>query len=150
MSRPMQPPPFRFLRLDHVVLRARDVGTLLAFYRDTLGCPLERSNAELGLYQLRAGDSLIDLVDVAGPLGAAGGAPPGLAGGNVDHVCLRIEPFDPGAISAWLEAAGIDQEPVATRYGADGFGPSIYLRDPEGNRIELKGPPEARAAGVRP
>lgn len=142
MSRVPEPPPFRFLHLDHVVLRARDLRQLLAFYRDLLGCPLERTIEELGLHQLRAGSSLIDLVDAAGPLGVAGGAPPGRSGGNLEHVCLRIEPFDAETIGAWLDAAGVHHEPPARRYGADGFGLSIYLRDPEGNRIELKGPPE--------
>lgn len=149
MSAPVPQAPFRFLQLDHVVLRARDIRSLLVFYRDLLGCPLERTLEESGLYQLRAGASLIDLVDATGPLGAAGGPPPAREGGNVDHVCLRIAPFDAAAIGAWLDAAGVDHEPVARRYGADGFGPSIYLRDPEGNRIELKGPPEQQAPDAK-
>ncbi|MEE4361085.1 MAG: VOC family protein [Pseudomonadales bacterium] len=141
-------PPFRALRLDHLVLRARDIETLVAFYRDVLGCEVERVLPELGLHQLRAGDALIDLVDAQGPLGRADGAPPARAdGGNLDHFCLRIEPFDAAALAAWLDAAGIAHEAPARRYGADGFGPSIYLADPEGNRVELKGPPEADPRG---
>jgi catechol 2,3-dioxygenase-like lactoylglutathione lyase family enzyme len=135
-------PPFAHLHLDHLVIRARDVDALVAFYRDVLGCPVERVLEDLGLHQLRAGGSLIDLVDAAAPLGRQGGAPPGEDGGNLDHLCLRVEPFDADAIARWLDAAGVSHSPPERRYGADGFGPSIYLRDPEGNTVELKGPPE--------
>ncbi len=128
--------------LDHVVIRARDPNRLIQFYRDVLGCSLERQSApELGLYQLRAGRSLIDLVAVEGKLGREGGAAPG-AGDNMDHFCLRVNHFDPDRIIAHLARHGVEADPPTTRYGADGWGPSIYLRDPEGNRLELKGPPE--------
>jgi glyoxylase I family protein len=126
--------------LDHVVLRVRDVEAALRFYRDALGCPVERRSDALGLIQLRAGRSLIDLVPVDGPLGRAGGPPPG-AGRNVDHVALRIAGFDVDALSTHLRAHGIEPGEVAERYGAEGQGPSLYVRDPDGNVIELKGPP---------
>jgi glyoxylase I family protein len=140
-------PPFACLRLDHLVLRARDAAVLVAFYRDVLGCPVERVLPELGLHQLRAGDALVDIVDTALPLGAEGGAPPGVGARNLEHLCLRVAPFDPAAIAAWLDAAGVPYEAPARRYGADGYGPSIYLRDPEDNRVELKGPPDAPPHG---
>ena len=133
---------FQVLGLDHVVLRVRDIERALAFYRDVLGCALERSLEELGLYQLRAGSSLIDLVPVEGELGRMGGAPPGPDGRNVDHIALRIEPFDPEALRTHLQAHGITMGEVARRYGAEGQGPSIYIEDPDGNTVELKGPPE--------
>jgi catechol 2,3-dioxygenase-like lactoylglutathione lyase family enzyme len=95
---------------------------------------------KLGLFQLRAGTSLIDLVDVGGPLGRLGGAPPGPEGRNVDHLALRVAPFDEAALRAHLERHGVEPAEVAQRYGADGMGPSMYIRDPEGNVIELKGP----------
>jgi glyoxylase I family protein len=133
------PPPFLIRGLDHIVLRVVDLQKMLRFYTDVLGCTMERRQEELGLYQVRAGSSLIDLVTVDGKLGRAGGAAPGAEGRNLDHFCLRIEPFDPQALQAHL--AGHDAGPVASRYGAEGEGPSIYLRDPEGNTIELKGPP---------
>ena len=138
-----QPSPFRPLGLDHVVIRARDLARLSRFYCEALGCRLERTQAELGLVQLRAGRSLIDLVDVGGPLGRAGGAGPGDEGRNMDHLCLRIEPFDAAAIRDHLAAHGVAADEPASRYGAEGEGPSIYLADPEGNVIELKGPPAA-------
>lgn len=129
--------------LDHIVLRVRDVARMTRFYCDVLGCTEERAVESVGLFQLRAGAALIDLVDVAGSIGRAGGAPPGAEGRNLDHLCLRIEPFDAEAIRAHLESHGVEAGAVERRYGADGFGPSIYLTDPEGNTVELKGPPEA-------
>ena len=131
----------RVRELDHVVLRVADVAAMLAFYRDALGCPVERRQDDIGLIQLRAGRSLIDLVPVDGALGRAGGAAPGREGRNLDHFCLRVEPFDESAIRAHLDALGIDAGALASRYGAEGEGPSLYLTDPEGNVVELKGPP---------
>jgi len=134
--------PLRVLGLDHVVLRVADLARALAFYEGVLGCREERRLDALGLVQLRAGASLIDLVDLAGPLGRAGGAAPGAEARNVDHFCVRIEPFDETALRAHLEAHGVEPGDVGARYGADGTGPSMYVRDPDGNVVELKGPPE--------
>ncbi|ESJ25639.1 MULTISPECIES: VOC family protein [Cupriavidus] len=131
--------------IDHLVLRSADVPALLRFYIDVLGCTLEREQPKLGLTQLRAGASLIDLVTLDGPLGKAGGAGPGPEGRNLDHFCLRVEPFDAQAITAHLRAHGVEAGPVESRYGAEGTGPSIYLRDPDGNVVELKGPPDTTA-----
>ncbi|HZT20715.1 MAG TPA: VOC family protein [Dongiaceae bacterium] len=135
--------PFALLGLDHVVLRVRDLAALERFYCQVIGCAVERRRDDLGLLHLRAGRALIDLVDVGGPLGREGGAAPGREAHNVDHVCLRIEPFDAAAIARHLRAHGIETGEAAPRFGADGDGPSLYLLDPEGNRIELKGPPGA-------
>ena len=134
---------FRLLAIDHVVLRVRDLERMRRFYCDVLGCSVEKWQEEFGLLQLRAGSALIDLVDLSGSLGQAGSAGPGAEGRNLDHFCLRIEPFDAETLSAWLVRNGIEAGAVARRYGADGYGPSIYIADPEGNSIELKGPPEA-------
>jgi catechol 2,3-dioxygenase-like lactoylglutathione lyase family enzyme len=127
--------------LDHVVLRVRNLAAMLDFYAGVLGCPVEKVQADIGLYQLRAGSALIDLVPVDGPLGLKGGAAPGPEGRNLDHFCLRVDPFDAEAITAHLRAHGAEPAPVASRYGAEGQGPSIYVADPEGNVVELKGPP---------
>jgi hypothetical protein len=108
-----------------------------------LGCTVERRQEAIGLIQLRAGRSLVDLVPVDGELGRAGGAAPGEEGRNLDHFCFRIEPFDEPALRRHLEAAGIQAGALATRYGAEGEGPSLYITDPEGNVVELKGPPDA-------
>ncbi|UCE84557.1 MAG: VOC family protein [Deltaproteobacteria bacterium] len=134
-------PAFRLLGLDHVVLRVTDVERAIAFYCGVLGCHEERRIEALGLIQLRAGASLIDLVGVDSALGRAGGAAPSDTGRNVDHVCLRIDPFDEAALRTHLEAQGVEPGDVAQRYGADGHGPSMYIRDPDGNVVELKGPP---------
>ena len=135
--------PFAFLGLDHVVLRVRDPAAMERFYCEVLGCSVERRRQDLGLLHLRAGRSMIDLVDTAGPLGRHGGGPPGPEGHNVDHFCLRIEPFDAASIGEHLRRHGVEPGETGSRFGADGEGPSLYLNDPEGNRIELKGPPVA-------
>jgi catechol 2,3-dioxygenase-like lactoylglutathione lyase family enzyme len=136
---------FQILGLDHVVLRVTDMSRMVRFYCEVLGCRIERQREKLGLIQLRAGQSLIDLVEVEGELGRKGGAAPGKEGRNMDHVCLRVEPFDSGAIAAHLLAHGVVPGETATRYGAEGSGLSVYISDPEGNTVELKGPPEREA-----
>ena len=127
--------------IDHLVLRVVDLDRMLAFYTGVLGCTLERRQDAIGLVQLRAGRSLVDLVPVDGELGRAGGAAPGAEGRNVDHFCFRVEPFDEAEIRRDLAAAGVTAGPTQLRFGAEGEGPSIYIADPEGNTVELKGPP---------
>jgi glyoxylase I family protein len=127
--------------LDHVVLRVVDIETVRRFYCDVLGCKVERRQDEIGLLQLRAGLALIDLVSVEGTIGRHGGAAPGAEGRNMDHFCVRVEPYDEAAIVAHLHAHGARVGEIGSRYGAEGEGPSIYLFDPEGNMVELKGPP---------
>ncbi|MDA1075125.1 MAG: VOC family protein [Proteobacteria bacterium] len=132
---------FQILRLDHLVLRARDPERLIAFYTQVLGCSVERELASLGLTQLRAGDSLIDIVAAAGELGQMNGGEPDPDRRNLDHFCLRISPFDEATVRAHLAAHDVEGSEVRMVYGADGTGPSIYLNDPEGNTVELKGQP---------
>ena len=129
--------------IDHLVLRVVNVEAMIAFYRDVLGCTVERRRDGIGLVQLRAGRSMLDLVPVDGELGRAGGAPPGREGRNLDHFCFRLESFDETAIREELARAGVPTGPVATRYGAEGDGPSLYVTDPDGNVVALKGPPIA-------
>lgn len=130
------------LGLDHILLRINHKQAMLDFYVGVLGCTIERELDHLGLLQLRAGSTLIDLVPADSPLGRNGRGRPLAQHANLDHLCLRIEPFDEAAIRAHFAAHGHhDLEQVAVRYGADGFGPSLYVPDPEGNVVELKGPP---------
>jgi glyoxylase I family protein len=133
--------PIAIREIDHVVLRVLDPARMQGFYREVLGCYEVRRQDEIGLVQLRAGSAMLDLVAVDSKLGRMGGAAPGREGHNVDHICFRVEPFDEIAIRAHLQAHGIEAGPTALRFGAEGEGPSIYLQDPEGNAIELKGPP---------
>jgi len=128
--------------IDHVVFRVVDLDRVSRFYIDVLGATWEKKQEDIGLYQLRVGSALVDLVPVDGKLGQKGGAAPRGEGRNVDHVCFRVLPWDGEAILAHLRGHGIEGE-IVTRYGAEGDGPSIYLADPEGNVLELKGPPEA-------
>lgn len=134
--------PVQIKGLDHVVLRVRDADRSIAFYRDVLGCEPERRVDELGLIQLRAGNALIDLVTLDGRIGQAGGDAPDPKRQNVDHFALTLDAFDARAIIAHLKEFGIECDEPAERYGAEGYGPSIYLSDPDGNTVELKGPPE--------
>ena len=135
--------PFEISKLDHVVLRVRSLENTLEFYRDILGCPVERELPELGLTQLRAGTALIDIVPVSSELGRKGGEAPKASlqdgGRNVDHFALKLSSFDAESLTAYLQSKGLVVGEVAERYGADGFGPSIYIQDPDGNIVELKG-----------
>lgn len=127
--------------IDHVVLRVSDLERAKAFYCEVLGCTVEKVQEMLGLTQLRAGRCLIDLVTVDGVIGRMGGAPAGKEGRNMDHFCVRVDPWDEAAIIAHLKAHGVDVGEAVPRYGAEGTGPSIYISDPDGNVVELKGPP---------
>jgi catechol 2,3-dioxygenase-like lactoylglutathione lyase family enzyme len=127
--------PFAVREIDHIVLRVRHLQRSLAFYCAVLGCTVEREQPELGLTQLRAGRSLIDLVTLDGPLGA--GEPPG-AGRNLEHFCVTIAPYQEAALIAWLTDRGVRVREPASRYGAEGEGRSFYIEDPDGNHLELK------------
>ena len=135
--------PFALQQIDHLVLRVSDLDRSLAFYLGVLGCRVERRDDALGLVQLRAGSSLIDLVPIAGKLGRAGGKAAGGEGRNLDHFALRISHYDEVALRAYLSAADVPVGEHGRRYGAEGFGPSLYITDPDGNTVELKGPPES-------
>lgn len=137
--------PFHLKGLDHVVLRVADLPRALAFYREVIGCTVEREQASIGLTQLRIGASLIDLVTLDGQLGRIGGPGPGREGRNMDHFAVQVTPFDEAAIRAHLAEHGVEVAASGQRYGAEGEGPSIYVEDPDGNTVELKGPPETAA-----
>lgn len=129
----------RVTGIDHIVLRVKDLPAMLRFYTEVLGCAVERRRDDIGLLQLRAGSSLIDLVPVEGKLGRMGGAAPGTEGRNLDHLCLRIEGFQAEAARGELEAAGLAVGETGLRYGSTGEALSIYVADPDGNGVELRG-----------
>lgn len=130
--------------IDHLVLRVRDIEAMRRFYCDVLGATHVAWRPEFGMSHLKVGRSMIDLVTVHGKLGKAGGAAPGREGRNLDHLCLRVEPFDQDAIVAHLKRHGIEVGEIRKRYGAEGNGISIYVTDPEGNTVELKGPSDGQ------
>ena len=131
--------PINIRLIDHVVVRVIDLDAMIEFYCDVLGCRLERGPGKAGLAQLRAGQSLIDLVDAAGTIGRKTGGAPDRNAPNMDHFCLQIVPWDGQAIQAHLREHGVEVGEIVNPYGALGVGPSLYISDPEGNTIELKG-----------
>lgn len=133
--------PFAVQHIDHLVLRVVDLDRAEAFYREVLGCAVVRRRDDLGLRHLRAGASMIDLVSLDGKLGLRGGHAAGSEGRNLDHLCLRIEPFDEATIVRHLAEHGLAPHgPATSNFGAEGDGLSLYFSDPDGNTIELKGP----------
>jgi catechol 2,3-dioxygenase-like lactoylglutathione lyase family enzyme len=133
--------PFTVKRIDHLVLRVRDLQKSAAFYSSVLGCEVVRTRDDLGLIHIRAGDAMIDLISTDGKLGRAGGIGPATGGRNVDHFCLRIEPFIEDELTRHLKQQGIVPHAKASiNFGAEGEGLSLYFDDPDGNVIELKGP----------
>ena len=132
--------PIAVAGFDHIVLRIRDKAAMLGFYTDVLGLSVDRDRPQLGLTHIRAGPQMIDLVTLDGPLGRMGGAGPGAEARNLDHFALQVRPFDEAAIRAHLASHGVEIVEEGSRYGADGDGFSLYVRDPEGNTVELKGP----------
>jgi glyoxylase I family protein len=127
--------PVRIGGLDHVVLRVGDLDRAISFYRRVLGCEVERELQQPRLVQLRAGAALIDLVPASvSPHEAAD-----KTGRNMDHFCVQVVGFDATALKAHLQRNGVDPGDVHERYGAQGYGPSIYITDPDGNTVELKG-----------
>jgi glyoxylase I family protein len=132
--------PIAVSGFDHIVLRVRDKDAMLGFYCGVLGLSIDRDRPEIGLTHVRAGPQMIDLITLDGPLGRMGGAAPGPDGRNLDHFALQVRPFDEAAIRAHLAAHGVAVVEEGQRYGADGTGFSLYVRDPEGNTVELKGP----------
>jgi catechol 2,3-dioxygenase-like lactoylglutathione lyase family enzyme len=131
--------------LDHVVLRVKNVNQVSKFYQDVLDASVERE-LDIGLRQLRVGSLLIDLIALDSELGRKGGLAP-TGGKNLDHFCIRVEPFDRKAIKKRLDKFGVVCSDVRELYGADGYGPSVYFHDPEGNMIEIKGSPVSKLEG---
>lgn len=132
--------PIAVQGFDHIVLRIRDKARMLGFYCDVLGLTVDRDRPEFGLTHVRAGPQMIDLVTLDGPLGKLGGEGPGRDGRNLDHFALQVRPFDESTIRAHLARHGVEVVDSGQRYGADGTGLSLYVRDPEGNTVEIKGP----------
>ena len=132
-------PPFDLEGLDHVVLLVRDMAEAQHFYEQVLGCTVDRALPEYGMLQLRAGASLIDLVDIGSEEGEWG-RPEVEGGRNVDHVCIATGACDEQAMRAHLARHRINIVEEGIRYGARGDGMSFYIRDPSGNQIELKSP----------
>jgi catechol 2,3-dioxygenase-like lactoylglutathione lyase family enzyme len=131
--------PFRVVGIDHIVLRCSDIAATEGFYCKALGFEVAKRNDALGLIHLRSSSAMIDLVSLDGPLGRSGGAAAAAEGRNVDHLCLRVDPFDAAGLMRYFEGLGAAPGELRTRFGGEGDGLSFYIRDPEGNRVEIKG-----------
>jgi catechol 2,3-dioxygenase-like lactoylglutathione lyase family enzyme len=128
----------RITGLDHIVLNVVDVERSLAFYGDLLGLAPVRVDAwrrgEAPFPSVRVSDSvIIDLFP----------APRGEA--NLDHFCLVVEPTDLEAVAA-SGAFEVVSGP-GRRFGARGDGTSLYVKDPDGNTVELRYYAEDGASG---
>lgn len=124
--------------IDHVVLRTAHFDAMKSFYCEVLNCVIERELPDIGLIQLRAGAALIDLVPKDSKLDRLGGAAPNQGGRNMDHLCLQVEKIEESELKAYLLFNKVEVEEFADRYGAEGFGRSLYITDPDGNVVELK------------
>ena len=135
--------PLQIKGIDHIVLRVKDIDRAIRFYQDVLGCTMDRARTDIGLYHLRAGNAFIDLLDINGAIGQKGNGVSTTEGRNMDHFAIRIENFNEPSIRTHLKAHNFIAGETVERYGAEGSGPSIYIEDPDGNIVELKGPPNA-------
>lgn len=134
--------PFEFVGIDHVALNVMNLDRMTSFYCGVLGCKEVLRQERVGLIHLRAGNTLIDLIDCSGPLGGE----LGLGTGNLNHLCLRVVGFDAEATRNYLKALGAEVGELRERFGYDGNASTLYLTDPEGNGVELR-PVEGSYAG---
>lgn len=128
----MEAGSIRVVGLDHVVLRAADVERTLAFYQQVLGLAGERVD------EWRAGSAPFPSVriDASTIIDLLPGAPDGA---NLDHLCLVVAGADLDALARRPEL-DVVEGPVR-RWGAQGQGTSLYVRDPDGTVVELRSYP---------
>jgi catechol 2,3-dioxygenase-like lactoylglutathione lyase family enzyme len=119
----------RVTGFDHLVLNVADVERSLAWYRDELGLEGDRVDewrrGEVPFPSVR-----VDPTTIIDLLAAERGTE------NVDHICLVVDPTDLQAVADSGRFEVVDGP--ATRYGAQGAGTSLYVRDPDGNVVEIR------------
>ena len=136
-------PPFALEGIDHILLLVKGMQPTVRFYTKVLGCTIEGRLPQYGMLQLRAGSALIDLVDIADS--RAAWAVPQVAGGrNLDHLCLALGAHDEEKLRRHLARHRVEIVEEGMHAGSRGESLSLYVRDPSGNVIELKGPPAKR------
>lgn len=121
--------------IDHVAINVRDMEAMTAFYSEILGCSVERRREAAGLVHLRAGNTLIDLIDSNGPLGRA--TPAGYRN-RLNHLCLTASDFDAKLLRETFISKGVAVGAIKERYGSTGVSRTLYFRDPENNGLELR------------
>jgi len=129
-------------KLDHIVLNVVDVERALAFYTRVIGLAPER------VEEYRAGQAPFPsvrlnaetVIDVFPPQFWGGDqAAPAVGKTNVDHVCIAVDASEWPALQRRLAEAGVEHEMGPSRlWGARGEATAVYIRDPEGNRLELR------------
>ena len=124
--------------IDHIVLRTKRLPELLEFYCDKLGLKVERHLKKFGLYQLRAGFALLDILDRTVADAEEEATDSTKRDPQYDHFCLAVAELNAQELVEWLDAEEIPHGKVERRYGATGEGTSIYAEDPDGRRVELK------------
>ena len=132
-------PDFQIVDLDHIVLRVKDVERAIEFYTGTLGLAPHR------LEEFRAGEvpfpcarvndhTIIDLLPWTED------EPVGDGPRNLDHFCMAVKEIDMAEFAEYLQSEGVTvhSERTGRRSGAQGMADSIYIKDTEGNTIELR------------
>lgn len=132
---------FKIKRLDHLVIRTQNIKEMISFYCFVLGYKMQRDNLkESGLIELNAGESMIDLFDISNSnLNNDKKLECDKDIKNLDHFCILLDEFDETEIKVHLKSFGVDFGDIEMNYGSSGYGPSLYIFDPDGNKIELKG-----------
>ena len=122
----------RVTSFDHVVLRVRSADRSLAWYKGVLGLASDREDdwrrGDAPFPSVRIdGGTVIDLVEGE------------RTGENVDHFCLVVEGADMAALASSGDFDVVDGP--LPRWGARGRGTAVYVRDPDGNVVELRSYP---------
>jgi len=130
---------FKIKRLDHLVIKTTNIKEMMSFYCFILGYKIQRDSLkETGLLELSAGESMIDLFDSKheSNLNRLSGES---KNNNIDHFCILLDNFDETDIKVHLKSFGVACSEIEMNYGSSGYGPSVYIHDPDGNKVELKG-----------
>ena len=123
---------------DHLVLTCRKARATRAFYEGLLGFRVTNELPQWGMTELTAGNAVIVLVDATSKEGEWAASPKG-EGENMNHYCLRLKSFDEAGLRTLLARNGIAIEEEQHEHTSEGAEHAFYVRDPDGNYVELRG-----------